>query len=60
MNVKIECTFIFTIDKYTTLKIILILLPIVDITIHFCSGYTIYNEKYFSDGHFSYIVCVIT
>ena len=23
-------------------------------------NYTIYNEKYFSDGHFSYIVRVIT
>ena len=21
--------------------------------------YSTYNEKYFSDGHFSYIVCVI-
>ena len=26
----------------------------------FCNNYTIYNEKYFSDGHFSYIVRVIT
>ena len=23
-------------------------------------SYTIYNEKYLSDGHFSYIVCVLT
>ena len=34
-------------------------LPPMRVPINHTRNYTMYNEKYFSDGHFSYIVCVL-